>query len=75
MAFFGQKYKEWSLTATLFYSHMNEEIDSCERLPYIDLSKRGTYHQTQYFLIDKLYRNMSNKAAGCDNKVEYDSMQ
>ncbi len=54
---------------------MNEEIDSCERLPYIDLSKRGTYHQTQYFLIDKLYRNMSNKAAGCDNKVEYDSMQ
>ncbi len=37
----------------LLIKFMNGEINSCERLPYFDLSKRGTYGRIQCFLIDK----------------------
>ena len=49
---------------------MCDEIDSCERLPYFDLSKRGTYHRIQCFLIDKpcLVQNLFSSMEREENK-------
>ncbi len=59
---------EWCYSALLaefsIHHFMNGKIDSCERLPYFDLSKRGACHRIQCFLIDKacMYNRSNSRA-------------